>query len=123
MFLLIDSPASYSLSGTLFSAQTLHSIDASYLCIAHRHCTLGMCETYIGACIQLPANVPIPHPRRTRCHKSIHRLSCLLDIVYTSCVDAKEKGKSSGYTMMRPAGQATTYQLYCDQDSHGGGEE
>jgi len=41
--------------------------------------------------------------------------------VYTSCYDAKKDGQTSGYTMLKPVGQNTVYQLWCDQTSNGGG--
>ena len=40
---------------------------------------------------------------------------------YASCVEAKEAGQGSGYTLLQPAGQTTVYELWCDQDSYGGG--
>ena len=42
---------------------------------------------------------------------------------YTSCVDAQSQGESSGYTLVQPPGLSTAYELWCNQDDYGGGEE
>ena len=44
-------------------------------------------------------------------------------VTYTSCVDAQSQGQSSGYTMVQPPGLSTAYELWCNQDDYGGGEE
>ena len=44
-----------------------------------------------------------------------------LSALYVSCVEAKEAGEGSGYTLLQPEGQTTVYELWCDQESNGGG--
>ena len=44
-------------------------------------------------------------------------------VTYTSCVDAQSQGQSSGYTLVQPLGLSTAYELWCNQDDYGGGEE